>query len=81
MKFFDYVNNQNGRVALKPIDQPKVEFDSPVAAWTLVLEHEKKVTGLINKLYTQRLMKKTMPPSLCSNGSSTSRSKKKRTPP
>jgi ferritin len=58
MKFFDYVNNQNGRVALKPIDQPKVEFDSPVAAWTLVLEHEKKVTGLINKLYAQAVDEK-----------------------
>jgi len=53
MKFYEYVNDQGGRVVLKAIDQPPVEFGSPIATFEQVLEHEKKVTALINKLYAQ----------------------------
>ncbi len=53
LKMFDYVNDRGGRVALKAIDQPPVDFASPVATWEMVLEHEKKVTALIHKLYEQ----------------------------
>ena len=51
LKFFDFVNERGGRVELQAIDQPPVEFKSPLAVFEQVLEHEKKVTGLINQLY------------------------------
>jgi ferritin len=50
MKFFGYVNDQGGRVTLQAIDQPPVEFGSPLAVFKAVLEHEQKVTSLINGL-------------------------------
>ena len=53
LKMFDFVNDRDGRVTLKPIDQPTADFASPLAVWEMVLEHERKVTGLIYKLYEQ----------------------------
>jgi len=50
-KFFDYVNDRDGRVQLEAIAQPQVEWASPVAAWEGVLEHEQKVTQSIHDLY------------------------------
>jgi ferritin len=51
MKFFGFVNERGGRVVLLPIDQPPAEFRSPVDVFERTLEHEQKVTGLINDLY------------------------------
>lgn len=51
LKLFDYVNDRNGRVSLKAIDQPAIEWASPLAAWENVLEHERQVTASINNLY------------------------------
>ncbi len=51
LKFFDYVHDRGSRVTLKAIDQPPMDWDSPLAAFQNTLEHERKVTGLINKLY------------------------------
>ncbi len=50
MKFYDYINERGGRVILKQIDAPETEWESPLAAMEAVLEHEKKVTALINDL-------------------------------
>ncbi len=50
MKFCRYVNEQDGRVVLGPVEGPPTEWDSPAAAFEHVLEHEQKVTGLINEL-------------------------------
>ncbi|MCJ7626260.1 MAG: ferritin [Anaerolineaceae bacterium] len=50
-KFFDYVNDRNGRVMLEAINQPQVEFESPVNAFEITLGHEEKITGHINDLY------------------------------
>jgi ferritin len=58
LKFFDYVNDRGGRVTLKAIDAPQVAFKSPVATWEMVLEHEKKVTASIHKLYEIALAEK-----------------------
>lgn len=49
-KFSDYVNERGGRVVLKAIEAPQVEWDGPVSAFEAVLEHEMKVTSLINNL-------------------------------
>lgn len=51
LKFFDYILDRGGKVALQAIDQPTVEFGSPVAVFEEVLAHEQKVTALIHKLY------------------------------
>jgi len=51
LKFFDYVHDRGSRVTLKAIDQPPMDWDSPLAVFEDTLEHERKVTGLINKLY------------------------------
>jgi len=51
MKFFDFVNNRNSRVVLQAIDQPPVEFESPLDIFEQTLEHERKVTAMIGRLY------------------------------
>jgi ferritin len=51
MKLFDYVNDRNGRVTLKALEQPPVEFKSVLETFETALEHEKKVSGMIDKLY------------------------------
>ncbi len=51
MKFFDYLLDRGGRVDLKALEQPQQEWDNPLAVFEDVLDHEKKVTGLIHKLY------------------------------
>ena len=50
MKFYDYVNERGGRVVLQAVEAPPLEWDSPLAAFEHVYEHEQKVTGMINKL-------------------------------
>lgn len=50
MKIYDYINERGGRAVLAAIDQPPAEWDSPLQVFEEVLEHEKKVTGLINDL-------------------------------
>ena len=51
MKLFDYVNDRNGRVELKALEKPPLEFKSVLATFEQALEHEKKVTQLIHSLY------------------------------
>ncbi len=41
MKFFDFVNERGGRVVLQAIDQPKVEFGSPLTVFEEILNHER----------------------------------------
>ena len=51
MKFFDYLNDRGGSVELGAIAQPPGEFQSPLDLFQQALEHERKVTGLIHRLY------------------------------
>jgi ferritin len=50
MKFFSHINERGGRVTLKAIEGPQTDWDSAVAVFKHVYEHEQKVTGLINGL-------------------------------
>ncbi|MCK9151647.1 ferritin [Methanobacterium alcaliphilum] len=50
MKFYDYLIQRGSRVILNTIEKPQKEWDSPLAVSEHVLNHEKKVTGLINEL-------------------------------
>ncbi|NQT73175.1 MAG: ferritin [Chloroflexi bacterium] len=50
MKFYDYIHSQGNQVKLMVIDQPQIDFDSPLAMFEKTLAHEKFVTGLIHGL-------------------------------
>jgi ferritin len=50
MKIYRYIHERGGRVTLTAVDGPPTEWDSAVALAENVLEHEQKVTGLINGL-------------------------------
>lgn len=50
MKFFEQINERGGRVELEAIDKPATDWESPLQAFQQALEHEKKVTGMINEL-------------------------------
>ncbi len=49
-KFFDFVNERNGRVILKAIETPQSEWESPLDAFKDALKHEEYITGQINDL-------------------------------
>ena len=51
LKFFDYILDRGGKVELKAIAQPEVDFTTPLAIFEKVLAHEQHVTALIHNLY------------------------------
>lgn len=51
MKFYNFILDRNGRVALRGIEEPVVEFGSPLEVFERALEHEEKVTAMIHDLY------------------------------
>lgn len=58
LKFFDYIADRGGRIELQAIDKPQKEWGSALEAFKAVLEHEQKVTSLINKLYATAVAEK-----------------------
>ncbi|UCD74330.1 MAG: ferritin [Phycisphaerales bacterium] len=50
LKFYDFVQERDGRVILTAIEAPQGEWSSPLAAFEDALAHERKVTGMINDL-------------------------------
>lgn len=50
MKFYNYINEQGGRVSLAAIEKPKVDFKDAQEIFSLALDHEKYVTSRINTL-------------------------------
>ncbi|MBI4811485.1 MAG: ferritin, partial [Ignavibacteriales bacterium] len=61
MKFYNYIYDRGGRVSLKTIPQPPAKFKSPLDVFKQVLEHEQKITKLINKLYELAIKEKDYP--------------------
>lgn len=57
-KFYDYIYDRGCRVVLQAIDQPPVEFQSPLDAFEKTLAHEQKVTGHIHDLYALAIEEK-----------------------
>ncbi len=51
MKFYDFILDRNGRVVLQAVEEPVVEFGSPLEVFERALEHEQRVTAMINDLY------------------------------
>jgi ferritin len=50
LKFYDFIIQRGGKVQLQQIAAPPTEWSSPLAVFEATLEHEQKVTGLINNL-------------------------------
>ncbi len=50
--FMNYINQRGGRVLLKPIDAVETHWATPLDAFKATLEHERKVTALINNIYS-----------------------------
>ncbi len=51
MRFYEYILDRGGKVTLMAIQQPPVDFKSPLDIFRQVYEHEQKVTALINDIY------------------------------
>ena len=51
LKLFDFITDRGSRVVLQSIDQPPIEFESVTAVMQMALEHERKVTAMIDSLY------------------------------
>ena len=51
MKFYNFLLTRKGRVILQAIEQPVVEFGSPLEVFEQALEQEQQVTAQINELY------------------------------
>lgn len=56
--YVNYVLSRGGRVVLKPIAEVKSEWTSVLNCFEETLEHENKVTSLINNLYSIALEEK-----------------------
>ncbi|KGG79494.1 ferritin [Caloranaerobacter azorensis] len=50
MKFFDFINEMDGRVTIQALEEPKNNYESLVDVFKSALEHEKFVTRRIYKL-------------------------------
>jgi ferritin len=50
MKMYKFLNEKGGKVTLQTIEQPKIEFKSPLEVFELAYDHEKLVSKLINDL-------------------------------
>ncbi|MDD8019269.1 MAG: ferritin [Bacteroidota bacterium] len=51
MKLYEYVHSRGSAVTLLAIAQPPTEFHFPVKMFEQVVEHERKISGSITKLY------------------------------
>ena len=49
-RFYNYINEQQGKVRLAAIDAPETEWVNPVAVFEEVYAHEQLVTNLVNNL-------------------------------
>lgn len=52
MKIYEFILDRGGTVSLQAIEQPPVEFGTPVDVFKAVLKHEQKITAAINDLYS-----------------------------
>ena len=61
MKFYDFILERGGKVALKAIDAPKTEWASTMEVMEEVAAHDAKVTASIYALYELSLNDKDYP--------------------
>ena len=51
MRLFDHLTRRGGRVALKAVAEPPMDFGSPLEVFQKALAHEQHITGCIHGLY------------------------------
>jgi len=61
MKFFHFLEEMDGRIALRTIQEPEKKWQSPLAAFTAALKHEQHISGRINDLYRLALAESCYP--------------------
>ncbi|HEY4611896.1 MAG TPA: ferritin [Bacteroidota bacterium] len=61
MKLYKYIHDRNGRVTLDGVSKPPAEFKKPLDIMKQALEHEKKVSAMINRLYEMAVKEKDYP--------------------
>ncbi len=61
LKLFDFVNDRGGRVTLQALTQPPADYKSALDMMEHTLNHEQKVSGLINRLYELALKESDYP--------------------
>lgn len=64
MRLFDFAVRRGGEVGLVDVPAPEAKLGSPLQVFRLALEHEIKVTALINELYELAAAKKDYPTQL-----------------
>ncbi|HOX02121.1 MAG TPA: ferritin [Candidatus Paceibacterota bacterium] len=60
-RFYRYIVERNGKVALKAIAEPKCEYKSPLDAFQAALKHEQTVSASICSLYELAAAEKDYP--------------------
>ena len=50
LKIVDFMHDRDGEVVLEAIDKPAAEFGSPLGVYEAALEHEQRVTAMIDDL-------------------------------
>jgi len=50
MKFYNYLIGRGGKVELKAIEQPTIDFGTPLKAFTAAFKHEQVISKSINEL-------------------------------
>ena len=58
MKFYNFIHERNGRVALQAIKEPKFEWKSPLDVFKEAYKHEQFITGHINDLVNLAIKEK-----------------------
>ena len=58
MKFYHYINEQQGRVTLGALEKPLTDWASPLAAFQDAYKHEQKITDLIHNLTDMAIAEK-----------------------
>ena len=61
MKFYDFILERGGKVELKAIDAPKIDWKSSLELFEEVAAHEARVTASIYALYEVALKEKDYP--------------------
>lgn len=57
-KFYLFIQERNGKVALEQVDKPQIEWESPLAAFENSLAHEEFITKSLNELVNASLEEK-----------------------
>ena len=61
MRLFDHINRRGGRVVLKAIGEPPLDFGSPVEVFEKALAHEEHISACIHRLYGIAVEEKDYP--------------------